>query len=415
MREKDGPVLSDLVFRHVLRSGIVGERSFDLGGFSVLHPDESSRDHESGAVGVVEVTGAVVRAENPRRRLLGRGSRGQRERNVGEATGFTGGRFGSHLGSKAMERTAVALDVGVDEAASEQHERFCFLTCEQEVTERALDVARFDGIRAGASVEVLLAVRIVCVESVPDQVCEQVVVPVCVSGQLDEEEVPVVDASEQRAGVAVVGYGRAQLRVKHVEDRSREQEVENFRGLTFEHFGSEEVGDGAWRVRELGQEEFGDRFVAKGDGSHLDTGGPTLSAVREELDLDLVQLDSELEHDGGDFGLCESEFGVAHLDQLTMRTESVQRELGLGSAADDHATAGGEAFDERGQAGCSRRRRTGGRRSRSRQVHRAPRGRSRSRSRRLRGRVRPRRASRSRRASGRATGERTRRRARTKR
>ena len=123
--------------------------------------------------------------------------------------------------------------------------------------------------------------------------------------------------------------------------------------MTFEHFGSEEVGDGAWRVRELGQEEFGDRFVAKGDGSHLDTGGPTLSAVREELDLDLVQLDSELEHDGGDFGLCESEFGVAHLDQLTMRTESVQRELGLGSAADDHATAGGEAFDERGQAGCS--------------------------------------------------------------
>ena len=67
---------------------------------------------------------------------------------------------------------------------------------------------------------------------------------------------------------------------------------------------------------------------AKGDGSHLDTGGPTLSAVREELDLDLSQLDSELEHDGGDFGWCESEFGVAHLDQLTMRTESVQTRAG---------------------------------------------------------------------------------------
>ena len=58
-REKDGPVLSDLVFGEVLRCGIVGQRSFDLGGLSVLHPDESSRDHESGAVGIVEVAGAV--------------------------------------------------------------------------------------------------------------------------------------------------------------------------------------------------------------------------------------------------------------------------------------------------------------------------------------------------------------------
>ena len=122
--------------------------------------------------------------------------------------------------------------------------------------------------------------------------------------------------------------------------------------MAFEYLRSEEVGDGAWRLRELCQEEIGERFVAKGDGSHLDTGGPTLSAGREELDLGLVQLDSELEHDGGDFGLRESEFGVAHLEQLPVRTKSVQRELGLSSAADDHTTAGREALDERGQAGC---------------------------------------------------------------
>ena len=38
--------------------------------------------------------------------------------------------------------------------------------------------------------------------------------------------------------------------------------------------------------------------------SHLDAGGPTLSAGREQLDFGLVQLDSELEHDRGDFGLA---------------------------------------------------------------------------------------------------------------
>ena len=194
-----------------------------------------------------------------------------------------------------MQHATVALDVGVDEAASEQLECCCFLTCHQEVTERILDVARIDEERGGASMEGLLAVRIVRVESVPQQIAEEMVVPVGISGQLDEEEVPLVDAPEQRAGVASLGHGRATLRVEHVEDRSREQEVEDLSGLAFEYLRSEEVGDRAWRLRELGQEEIGDRFVAKGDGRHLDTGGPTLGAGREELDFGLVQLDSELE------------------------------------------------------------------------------------------------------------------------
>ena len=112
----------------------------------------------------------------------------------------------------------------------------------------------------------------------------------------------VVDALEQRAGVASFGYCRATLGVELFEDRRREQEVEDLSGLAFEYLRSEEVGDGAWRFRELCQEEIGDRFVAKGDGSHLDAGGPTLGAGREELDLGLVQLDAELAHDGGDFG-----------------------------------------------------------------------------------------------------------------
>ena len=67
-----------------------------------------------------------------------------------------------------------------------------------------------------------LAVRIVGVESVPQQIAEQVVVPVGISGQFDEEEVPFVDAAEQLAGVVAVGHGRATLRVEHVEDRSCE-------------------------------------------------------------------------------------------------------------------------------------------------------------------------------------------------
>ena len=87
-RDEDGSVLSDLVVGEVLRFGIVGQRSFDFVGFSVLHPNESPREHESGAVGIVEVAGAVVRADDPRRRLVGRGTCGQRERQVDEATGF---------------------------------------------------------------------------------------------------------------------------------------------------------------------------------------------------------------------------------------------------------------------------------------------------------------------------------------
>ena len=111
----------------------------------------------------------------------------------------------------------------------------------------------------------------------------------------------------------------------------------------------------------------------------------------------------------------ESEFGVAHLEQLAMRTKSVQRELGLSSAAHDHTTAGREALDERGQAGCRGRgelevvdhdhdRFTERREvvhDRDRDVAEVG--------------FRLARASRSRRASGRATGEQARRSARTKR
>ena len=127
----------------------------------------------------------------------------------------------------------------------------------------------------------LLAVRIVGVESVSHQVSEQMVVPVGIWGQLDQEEVPVVDALEQRSGVASFGHCRAALGVELFKDRSREQEVEDVSGLAFEYLCSEEVGDRAWRLRELCEEEIGDRFVAKGDGSHLNPGGPTLGAGRE--------------------------------------------------------------------------------------------------------------------------------------
>ncbi len=151
--------------------------------------------------------------------------------------------------------------------------------------------------------EGLLAVWVVRVESVSQQVSEQMVVAVGVSGQLDEEEVPVVDAAKQSGGVAALGHGRAALRVEHVENRRREQELEDLSGLAFEDLRSEEVCDGAWRLRELCEEAVGDRFVAKRQRSHLDASGPTLSAVGEQLDVGLVQLDSELEHDGGDFGL----------------------------------------------------------------------------------------------------------------
>ncbi len=250
-RDEDGSVLSDLVVGKVLRSGIVGQRSFDLVGFSVLHPNESPREHESSAVDIVELAGAVARTDDPRRRLVGGGTRGQRERKVDEATGFTWCTVGSYLGGKAVQHATVASDVGVDEAASEQLECFRFLTRHQEVTERTLDVARVDEILGGASMQGLLALRILRVESVPQQITEQMVVPVGITGQLDQEQVPVVDAAQQRAGVTSLGHRRATLCVELFEDRSRKQEVEDLSGLAFEHLRSEEVGDRARRLREL--------------------------------------------------------------------------------------------------------------------------------------------------------------------
>ena len=249
--DEDGSVLRDLVVGEIVRSGIVGQRAFDLVGFSVLDPNESPRDHESSAVDIVELAGAVARTDDPRRRLVGWGTCGQREREVDEATGFTWCTFRSYLGGQAVQHATVASDVGVDEAASEQLERFCILTCHQEVTERTLDVAPFGEELGGASVERLLALRILRVESVPQQITEQVVIPVGITGQLDQEQVPVFDPPEQRAGVTSLGHSRATLGVELLEDRSRKQEVEDLSGLAFEYLRSEEVGDRARRLREL--------------------------------------------------------------------------------------------------------------------------------------------------------------------
>ncbi len=127
-----------------------------------------------------------------------------------------------------MEHTTVALDEGVDEAASEQLECCCFLTCEQEVTERILDVTRIDEEGGGTSMEGLLAVRIVSVESVPQQVSEQMVVPVGVSGQLDEEEVPLVDTAEQIAPASrrsVTAAQRSGSSTSRIEVASRKSRI----------------------------------------------------------------------------------------------------------------------------------------------------------------------------------------------
>ncbi len=280
-REKGGAVLSDLVVGDLLRSEMIDKRLFDLGGVSVLHGDESSREHESGLVGGVQLAAAVARPDDPRRSLAGRSTRGQREREVDEATGFTSGGGCSYLVGKAMQDATVAVDEGLDEAASQQSECFPFFTREQEVSERILDVIRIDEEGGGASMESLLSLRVVRVEAVPKQVSEQMVVSVSVSGELDEEEVPVVDAAKQSVGVAASGHGCAALRVEHVEDRGREQELEDLSGLAFEYLCSEEVCDRAWRFRELGEEAIGDRFVAKRQRSHLDASGPPLSAVHE--------------------------------------------------------------------------------------------------------------------------------------
>ncbi len=167
MREKGGPVLGDLVVGEVLPSEMIDNRLFDLGRFSVLHGHESTRDHEAGKVGVAQVAGAVARADDPRRGLAGRGTRGQREREVDEATGFASGGRRSHLRSKAMEHATVALDERVDEAASEHLECCCLVTREQEVAKRTLDVPRVHEEGGGSSMEVPLTLRVDRVEAVP--------------------------------------------------------------------------------------------------------------------------------------------------------------------------------------------------------------------------------------------------------
>ena len=92
--------------------------------------------------------------------------------------------------------------------------------------------------------------------------------------------------------------------------------------MAFEYLRSEEVGDGAWRLRELRRgSRSGNDSSRRDDGGHLDTGGPTFSAGREELDLGFVQLDAELRRmTAATSALRESELGVAYLEQLPMRT-----------------------------------------------------------------------------------------------
>ena len=328
------------------------QRPFGLVRLSELGPDESSSYDEAAEVGIVEVDGAAVRTADPRRRLPGWGARGHRERDVGKETGCPGCGLRSHVRREAMQGAAVAMDVDIDEAAPEQRECPSFLTRQQEVTERSLEVVRFEKERGRASMKILFADRIVGVESVSQHVPEQMVIPVHISPQLDEKEVPLVDTPQKLAGVGSAGNRDAALRVEHVEDRGREQEVEDLSGLAFEDLRSEEVGDGAGRVRERGEELIGNRFVAKGDGGHLDTGCPPLRAGPDELDLRLLQLDAELDEDRGDFGPGQAQLGVAHLEQLPARTKAMERELRLGPAADDHTTAGRESLDERGQRGC---------------------------------------------------------------
>ena len=184
-------------------------------------------------------------------------------------------------------------------------------------------------------------VRIVPAESLPHEVSEQMVVPVGISSQLDQEQMSVVDGLEQRAGVVSLGHRRATLGVEVFEDRSREQESEDLGGLAFEYLRSEEVGDRAWRLRKIAEEQIRNRFVAQGDRRHLDTGSPTLRAGREQLDLGARQLDSELEHDGGDFGPREAEL-VDRVSRATAHGHEVgtARELWLGSTAEDHPTRG---------------------------------------------------------------------------
>jgi len=125
------------------------------------------------------------------------------------------------------------------------------------MADRVLGIASLDEERCGTPVQGMLSVRIFRAEAITQQISEQLLVPVDTPAQLDEEEVPLLEAGELPAGVAPPGHHRAALRVERVEDRRGEQEVTGISGLAVQYLGAEEVRDGTRRLRQVGEEETG--------------------------------------------------------------------------------------------------------------------------------------------------------------
>src|SRR4051794_6163346 len=187
-------------------------------------------------------------------------------------------------------------------------------------------------------------------------VSEEVVVPVHAGVELNEEEVALLELTQKRTRIVLFGHGGAALKIENIEDRRCEQKIADFRWLNLEYLRAEKVHHRARSLGEGADQRVRVRMAAERDRRHLHAGGPAVGAIGDQLDLGGCEIDLELAHHSGHLGGGEPKVGVSNLDEPAIAAKPVQSQLRLRPTADDDTTVVRKAVDERGQAGCGRRR-----------------------------------------------------------
>src|SRR3954454_23492078 len=116
-----------------------------------------------------------------------------------------------------------------------------------------------------------------------------VAVPVVAAVQSYEEEALSLRFSKQLVRVRLIRHCASQRGVDSPYDRCGEQKVAHLLGLMVHHLGDEVVGERAKASCDVLEARSRD-LVAQHDGGKLQTGGPTLSAVDEQLNLTGIEI-----------------------------------------------------------------------------------------------------------------------------
>ena len=162
------------------------------------------------------------------------------------------------------------------------------------VTDRLGPVAGCLEPGAGAPVELGDAVGVLVFEAGPQDVAEEVVIPVPATAVVEgnEEEVRPLQHFEDRLGVAAASDSGAQLGAEPAQDRGLQEEGPHVVGLAVEHFVGEIVDDEPVVTGE-GLDERGTVVPAlEGESSELKRGDPAFRSAFEGVDVAVSQVEA---------------------------------------------------------------------------------------------------------------------------